>query len=289
MDIIDQVAPDILVLTDFDYDMDVLALTAFASASSPPFAYTFALQPNAGLLTGLDLDRNGRLGDARDAQGYGRFAGDGGMAILSRFPIATADVKDFSTLLWNDLPGASLPQEGGRPFMSPEVLAVQRLSSTGHWIVPVVLPDGPPVHLMVFSATPPVFDGPEDRNGLRNRDELRLWELVLAGQYGPEPTDFVVVGNANLDPQKGNGYSDAMADFLKNPRLRDPLPNLSTADWGENGPGDLRVSYVLPDKNWRVGDAGVFWPMKGDPSADLGAGGADVAGPHHLVWVDIGR
>lgn len=289
LDVITQIAPDILVLTDFDYDMDGLALAAFASAVSPPFPYTFALQPNTGLATGLDLDRNGRRGDARDAQGYGRFAGDGGMAILSRLPIAAAEVQDFSKLLWKDLPGATLPQDDDGPFMSSEVLAVQRLSSTGHWIVPVVLPDGGMMQLMVFSATPPVFDGPEDRNGLRNRDELRLWELVLAGEYGLAPSDFVIVGNANLDPQRGDGFSGAMAKFLTNPKLQDRLPNLNTANWDEDGPGDMRVSYVLPDRNWRVRDAGVFWPPENDPPADLGAGGADLAGPHHLVWVDIGR
>lgn len=289
IDVITQVSPDILVLTDFDYDMDGLALAAFASVFSPPFPYTFALQPNAGLATGLDLDRNGKRGDARDAQGYGRFAGDGGMAILSRFPIATDDVQDLSLILWKDLPGATLPRKDGVPFMSADVQAVQRLSSNGHWIVPIVLPDGSLMQLMAFSATPPVFDGPEDRNGLRNRDELRLWELVLADQLGSAPRDFVVIGNANLDPQRGDGYSDAMADFLANPMLQDPLPNLNTANWDEDGPGDLRVSYVLPDSNWRVADAGVYWPTGDDPSVDLGADLADPAGPHHLVWVDIGR
>ncbi len=278
--VIAHIAPDVLVLTDFDYDLDGVALNAFADTFGDLYPHRFALRPNTGLATGLDLDRNGRLGEPRDAIGYGRFAGDGGMAILSRF--ALSEATDLSGLLWRDLPGATLP-EG---FYPPEVLEVQRLSTSGHWIVPLDLPDGP-LSLMAFAATPPVFDGPEDRNGLRNRDELRLWQVVLDGGFGPAPDNFVIAGNANLDPVDGDGFSDAMADFLADPRLHDPLPGLDTADWPEEGgPGNLRVSYVLPSADWRVADAGVYWPAPG--TGLLGSDGL-AAGPHHLVWVDISR
>lgn len=276
--------PDVLLLTDFDYDLDGLALAAFADLFGGIFPYRFAARPNTGWPSGLDLDRNGRSGEPRDAQGYGRFSGDGGMAVLSRFPIG--DVRDLSGLLWRDLPGAVLPVAGGAPFLTDEVLAAQRLSTTGHWIVPIGGPDGP-LHLLAYSATPPVFDGPEDRNGLRNRDELRLWEHVLDGGYGPPPAGFVVAGNANLDPVRGGGDSAAMAAFLARPDVQDPLPGQDTADWPEvDGPGNLRVSYVLPSIEWRVVDAGVIWPAPDDPL--LGGDGL-AAGPHHLVWVDIAR
>ena len=277
-------APDVLVLTEFDYDLDGVALAGFADLFGAQYPYRFAARPNTGLATGLDLDRNGRVGEARDAQGYGRFAGDGGMAVLSRFPIG--DVTDLSGLLWRDLPGAVLPVADGVPFLTDDVLAVQRLSTTGHWIVPIALPDGP-LAVMAFSATPPVFDGPEDRNGLRNRDELRLWEVVLDGGFGPPPDHFVIAGNANLDPVDGDGDSAAMAAFLARPDVQDPLPGQDTADWPEvDGPGNLRVSYVLPSVDWRVVAAGVDWPAPGDP---LFGGDGAVAGPHHLVWVDIAR
>ncbi len=278
-------APDVLLLTDFDYDLDGHALAAFAARFGDSYPYRFAARPNTGLATGLDMDRNGRLGEARDAQGYGRFAGDGGMAVLSRYPIG--DVTDLSDTLWQDLPGATLPTQGDAPFLPPEVRAVQRLSTTGHWIVPIIPPDVEPFALMGFSATPPVFDGPEDRNGLRNRDELRMWQLVLDGGFGPVPESFVIAGNANLDPVDGAGFSEAMVAFLADPRLQDPLPGIDTADWPEeDGPGNLRVSYVLPSADWRVGDADVYWP-----APDTGLLGSDglAAGPHHLVWVDISR
>lgn len=289
VNVIAHLRPDVVVLTDFDYDLDGRALVAFAALFDGDYPYQFAARPNVGIATGLDLDRNGRTGEARDAQGYGRFAGDGGMAVLSRFPIDAVGVTDLSTMLWRDLPGAVLPQIDGAPFLPDEVLAIQRLSTSGHWVVPIQPPGGGPFHLMSFAATPPVFDGPEDRNGLRNRDELRMWEVVMAGGFGPVPDSFVIAGNANLDPLDGAGLREAMADFLTNPVLQDPLPGLPTADWADDGPGNLRVSYVLPSVDWQVSGAGVFWPAPDDPDAALLGDDGLAAGVHHLVWVDISR
>lgn len=301
------VAPDVLVLTGFDYDSRGAALQALADAlgaAGVDYPHRFALVPNAGMATGLDLNGNGRMGEARDAQGYGRFAGQGGLAILSRWPVDAGGVRDFSALLWRDLPGATLPQVDGRPFPSEEAQAAQRLSSTGHWVVPVLAPGGP-MELLVFSATPPVFDGTEDMNGLRARDELRLWTVLLDGGLGPPPgPHFVIAGNANLDPFDGDGDHAAMADFLADPRLVDPHPQSTggaatanaghggppgedTAQW--DGPGNLRVSYVLPSANWTVVDAGVFWPAPGEAQADLLGEDGIAAGPHRIVWADIRR
>ncbi len=279
--IIAQADPDVLVLTDFDYDLDGVALAAFAALFDPAYPHLFALRPNTGMPTELDIDQNGRLGEPRDAQGYGLFNGNGGMAILSRLPIAASGVTDLSALLWRDVADADLPMLDGAPFFTPAVLDVQRLSTTGHWIVPVVPPDAPPFAVMTFSASPPAFDGPERRNVLRNRDELRLWEQVLAGDFGPLPDDFLIAGNANLDPLGGDGDRAAMAAFLAHPQLQDPLPGQPTADWRDLGIGMLRVSYVLPSRGWQVVDAGVVWPASGDDRPDIGA--------HHLVWVDLRR
>jgi hypothetical protein len=302
-------APDILVLTQFDHDAGLAALTAFAAAlaaGGTDLPHLYAALPNSGMATDVDLDGDGAAGEPRDAQGYGRFAGAGGLAILSRWPIDTAAIRDLSATLWRDVPGAVLPLAGDAPFPSAAAQDIQRLSSTAHWIVPVLAPGGP-VDLMVWSATPPVFDGPEDRNGLRNRDELRLWTAVLDGAMGPVPgAHFVVAGNANLDPADGDGLREAMAAFLADPRLIDPRPAgaggsaaadpaqagdpaLDTADWSDTGPGNLRVSYVLPSAAWQVADAGVLWPAPDDPAAPLTPDDLAAAGPHHLVWVDLRR
>lgn len=305
--IITETRPDVLLLTEFDYDLGNAALTALADslrAQGIDYPYVFALRPNSGLFTGLDLDGNGLSGEARDAMGYGRFAGDGGLALLSRFPIDTASVRDFSDLLWRDLPGARLPMVDGQPFPTAEVQALQRLSSTGHWAVPIQPPSGPPLTLMVWAATPPVFDGPEDRNGLRNRDELRLWQLLMDGDLGPQPAHFVLVGNANLDPADGSGLHDAMVGLLADLRLQDPKPAsagglaaadvgqsgdpaLDTTDWPDDKPGNLRVSYVLPAASLHVTGAGVFWPAADSPEATLLGRDGLAAGPHRLVWVDL--
>ena len=307
--VIVRAAPDILVLTDHDYDLTGAAATALGdllAGAGQTYPYFFALAPNSGMATGLDLDRNGRLGEARDAMGYGKFAGDGGLLILSKLPLDMANARDFSTLLWRDLPGAILPQIDGRAFPSTEVQAILRLSSVAHWAIPVLPPDGAPFTLMVSSSSPPVFDGPEDMNGLRNRDELRLWSLYLDGTFGPPPVSFVFAGNTNLDPVDGDGLRDTMAAFLADPRLQDPMPTsvggtaasdadqrgdpaLDTADWPDGKPGNLRVSYVLPSIDWQVTGAGVFWPAPGDPDAALLGSDGLAAGPHRLTWVDVTR
>ncbi len=308
-DVVAHVAPDVLVLTDFDYDHDGVALAAFAdmlAARGLPFDHRLALRPNSGMATGLDMDGNGRLGEARDAQGYGRFAGDGGMAVLSRLPIDREGVQDFSALLWRDLPGAVLPVRDGAPFPSAEAQAVQRLSSAGHWVVPVITDKGP-VALLVWSATPPVFDGPEDMNGLRNRDEVRFWQLFLDGTFGPPPRDFVLMGNSNLDPADGDGLHAAMVDLLADARVQDPHPQSEggllappdvgqsgpaaedTTDWPDGAPGNLRVTYVLPAATLGIVGAGVFWPAPDDPAAALLGEDGLAAGPHRLVWVEIVR
>ncbi|WP_138466481.1 endonuclease/exonuclease/phosphatase family protein [Poseidonocella sp. HB161398] len=269
--------PDILLLTRFDYDHGLMALSAFNDRlGAVRFPHLFALRPNTGRATGLDLDRDGRRGEPEDAQSFGRFSGQNGMAILSRHPVETEAVRDFSAFLWRDLPGARLPEAGGAPFWDDGVLAVLRLSTTGHWDVPVRI-GGRVLHLLAFHASPPVFDGPEDRNGLRAAEELRFWQLHLDGAFGPPPgPDVVLLGTANIDPEKGDGRQQAMRALLADPRLQDPRPRdaegAETADWPE-GPGRLRVDYLLPGAGLQVLGAGL---LPGGP-----------ASRHKLVWTDL--
>lgn len=290
-----QTQPDILVLQGVDYDLDLLALSALrdriSDGGGPRYDHLFARAPNAGLATGLDMDGDGRRGGPRDAQGYGAFAGQGGMALLSRYPVEAADARDFTAFLWRDLPGALLPRRDGAPFPSEAAQAVQRLSSRAHWVVPVLLPSGP-LQVMIFHATPPVFDGPEDLNGRRNHDELRFWQLYLDGAFGPPPGGrFVLMGVANLDPEIGEGRPEALRALLADPRLQDPRPTglgdkaarLETVEWPPPGPGARRVSYILPAADLRVADAGVHWPPEGTPEGDMAA----TASRHRLVWVDL--
>jgi len=309
--IVAEVSPDILLLGKVDYDYGLAGAGALAdlfAQATDPYPYLFALPPNTGMATGLDMDGDGRLGGPRDAQGYGWFAGQGGMVLMSRLPIDLDNVRDFSDLKWAETPGALLPEVDGKPFPSAEALAAQRLSHTGHWVVPVVLPGGGRLNLLAFTAGTPVFDGPEDRNGKRNHDEVMLWVRYMDGLFGPVPKDPVVVlGDANLDPHDGDGLRAAIHALLGHPRLQDPEPRsaggaeaagqggvnarhagdpaLDTADWDDDGAGNLRVSYVLPDAALDVVASGVFWPDSDDPLRPLVA--AEGVPRHRLVWVDI--
>lgn len=295
--VVAEVAPDILILQGVDYDHDLLALKALRDAiaqAGPDYGHVFALRPNTGKATGLDLDGDGRRGEPEDAQGHGWFAGEGGMAILSRYPVEVGGVQDFSAMLWDDLPGA-IPPEG----MPEEVRAVQRLSDVGHWVVPVRL-NGGLLHLLTFHATPPVFDGPEDRNGRRNHDEIIFWRHYLDGAFGKAPRErFVLAGDANLDPLDGEGRKAAIRTLLNDSRLQDPAPRragqaaeddghkgdpaVDTVAWPRPEPGHMRVSYILPSADLDVADAGVFWPGPGDTRA----GAAARASRHRMVWVDV--
>lgn len=271
---------DVLLLTGIDHDTRLVALDALARRLGYP--HRFALPPNAGMPTGFDLDRDGRKGGPRDAMGYGRFQGQGGIALLSRLPVLASE--DYTAFLWADLPGALLP-----PDMDMAERAMQRLSSSNHWRVELGLPSGGRLGLLAFAATPPVFDGPEDRNGRRNHDEAAFWLRLLDGALpfaAPAPP-FVLLGDANLDPEDGDGRAGALRALLADPRLQDPRPRrapthddprhsgdpaLDTALYPK-GPGGLRVDYVLPSAGLAVTGAGL---------------GAPVAGSRHLpVWVDL--
>ncbi|MFT6450705.1 MAG: hypothetical protein ACJA06_000185 [Halocynthiibacter sp.] len=312
--VISHISPDVILLLDFDFDYDLVALKAFGARLGYPHA--FARMPNSGLETGLDMDGDGRLGGPRDAQSFGYFTGQGGMAVLSRLPILADEARDFSQMLWRDIPQAQLPVKAdGAPFYSDEALALLRLSSVGHWDVPFALPDGTIAHLLAYHAGTPVFDGPEDRNGLRNADEQRLWRLYLDGALpGIEAPNgpLILAGSANLDPEDGAGKREAIKALLAHPRLVDPMPKsegarlagdsgvnadhrgdpaLDTADWKDEGnsPGNLRVDYLLPSTEWEVIDAGVLWPAPDDPEAEILGSGKGRASRHALTWVDLRR
>lgn len=270
--LIAEAAPDVILLGGVDYDYDGAALSALAAEiakAGHPLPHQFALRPNAGLQTGADFDGDGRRGEPEDAQGYGWFSGSRGLAILSRHPIARDAVQDFSGLLWRDQPGAEISD-------LPDWQS-QRLSSVAHWTVPVVLPEGGRVTLLAFGAGPPVFDGPEDRNGRRNAAELLFWRHYLDGAFGPAASaPFVLLGTGNLDPLRGEGRRAAITALLDDPRLVDPWPeHPATARFGSPGPGDLRVDYILPSADWQVAARGMLWPER--------------AGRHALLWVDLQR
>lgn len=116
-------------------------------------------------------------------------------------------------------------------FYSEEEQAILRLSSKSHWDVPILV-DGEVVHALVSHPTPPVFDGPEDRNGKRNYDEIRFWSDYVSAGKGDYIYDdqgrtgaiaagsrFVIMGDQNVDPNDGDSYDNAILQLLQNPNL----------------------------------------------------------------------
>lgn len=283
---------DVLLVTGIDYDLRGETLTALAerlAVLGKSYPYRLALRPNTGVATGLDLDGNGRLGEPRDAMAYGRFAGEGGMAVLSRVEIDTEAIRDFTGFLWSDVP------QNLRP---PDTPAAQVLSTSGHYEVPLRLGNGQTLRILAYYATPPVFDGPEDRNGRRNHDETAFWLRLLEGNLPMPPPEapFILLGQPNLDPQDGEGLSDAIRDLLANPALQDPKPRGSNPrqDAGQKGDpaldtalyaglGGLRVEQILPSGGLKVTASGVMWP----PDTDLFAAVLTTASRHRPLWVDL--
>ncbi|TWT66780.1 Endonuclease/Exonuclease/phosphatase family protein [Posidoniimonas polymericola] len=330
-EVIQRVRPDVILLNEVDYTADGGVVNAFRDLylSEPQngqqpidYPHVFFAPVNTGEPTEFDLDRDGRTGGPADCFGYGRYPGQYGMAVLSRLPIDRQNCRTFQNLLWRDLQGAKLPVDPttGKPFYTDEEMAQLRLSSKSHWDVPVTLPGGKSLHLICSHPTPPSFDGPEDRNGCRNYDEIRLiadyaraeppaYLVDDAGRRGGMPggASFVVLGDLNADPHDAGAEElYAIGQLLEHPRINADHPptsegavasskaiaNLNSEQQGPaeqdtaNFSGDhftnLRVDYVLPSRDLKVVDTGVFWPLPGEPGA-----AAVKATDHRLVWMDM--
>ena len=331
-EIIQRVRPDILLLQEFDYDAAGASLAALqanylgrAQHGQAPlrYAYTFFTESNTGVPSGFDLDKNGRIAGGADALGFGDFPGQYAMVLLSRFPIDTRQVRTFRRFLWRDMPGALLPlTEAGAPWYSPEELAVLPLSSKSHWDVPVKIGKHT-LHLLISHPTPPAFDGPEDRNGRRNHDEIRFWSDYLTmgsdvyirddnGKHGGLPNGlFLVMGDLNSDPVDGGSLHDAIEGLSRHPRAGSAFiprsegaveaasvqgganaaqrgdSRVDTADFNDASAGNLRVDYLLPERSMSVCGGGVFWPRQDQDGAQLVWGQPPPSSDHRLVWLDL--
>ena len=336
-EIIRRVQPDILLLQEFDYDARGEALRLFqtnylvaeADGLKPAwFPYSFVAPSNTGVPSGFDLDHDGRIGGGGDALGFGEFPGQYGMVVLSRFRIDTTAARTFRKFLWRDMPGALLPDDPATPapndWYTPEMLAVLPLSSKSHWDLPVIVDPKFTLHLLASHPTPPAFDGPEDRNGRRNHDEVRFWSDYLAPKKSHYLRDdaghaggfagkaFVIMGDQNSDPVDGGSIHDAIDALIRDARIDGSFvprsagaveasavqdganasqkgdPQFDTADFNDRVAGNLRVDYLLPSKGMRVCGGGVFWPRQSDPTAKLVWGDKPPpSSDHRLVWIDV--
>lgn len=335
--IIQRINPDVLLICEIDHDYSAFDGSnaflaenlrrfndAYLNQGDTPVFYTYfyAAPCNTGILSPFDFDNNGRVATKADEMtrdhggdtwGYGEYPGQYSMGILSRYPIDETNARTFQRFLWKDLPGNHLPTE----WYSPEEQAAFRLSSKSHWDIPVIISEAngnkKRLHLFASHPTPPVFDGPEDRNGLRNFDEVRFWAEYIenepalyddqgrrGGFSGKEP--FVILGDLNASVKSDPIYTGdvAIQTLLANPNIVDHTEftrangglmgreagapefwERATADFGKGA----RVDYVLTSKNLAVKSGGVFWP-----SAEEDAKGNQLAldaSDHRLVWLDV--
>lgn len=285
-DVITQNDPDILLINEFDYAPGAVELFR-SKYLGDAYPHSFTAPVNTGVDSGLDLDSDGGFGGPNDEFGFGQFPGQYGMVLLSKYPIQLESLRTFQNFLWKDMPNSLLP----RNYYGANSDSL-RLSSKSHWDVPVDV-DGTIIHLLASHPTPPSFDGPEDRNGTRNQDEIRLTADYIDGaDYIHDDNgvrggldsgaSFVVLGDQNSDPVDGDSIPGSIRQLLDNPRLQDPAPisearyGTDTADFADPNPGDLRVDYVLPSNDLTVTDSQVYWPSATNHPSD-----------HRMVWVDL--
>jgi len=218
------------------------------------------------------------------------------------------------------MPNANWPVDPttNESYYSREAKDIFRLSSKNHIDIPIQAPGGN-IHAIIAHPTPPVFDGDEDRNGLRNYDEIRLIADYISGPEssayiyddnghvgGLGPESYVIMGDMNADPIDGDSYRNAITQITDHSRTRvkagqeihipqstgskenaEKTPNRNnkgpkgtdTSVWG------LRIDYVLPSNDLKPTGGGVFWPSVDSPDYYLVKD--DASSDHFLVWLDI--
>ena len=316
--------PDVLVLMELDYDESGQSLKDFndkllnknLTGFDPiNYEYQYQIESNTGVDSGQDYDGDGDIEIPGDAFGFGKFPGQYASAILSKYPIDFDNISSFKNFLWKDMPGALLPQNpDGSSYYSEEALNVFRLSSKNHVDIPLILPSNKILHALISHPTPPVFDGPEDKNGRRNYDEIRLISDYISNENylvddsgntgGLDSGDsFVVFGDLNADPNDGDSYKNAINQLLNNERIHQDvaygslIPSSAGGKEYDQKSGDsgdpafdtsffgLRLDYVLPSSDLTPIDSGVYWPDSSSEGHKIIK--EEKASDHLMVWLDI--
>lgn len=316
--------PDILALMEFNYDPDGTGLDLFRANyleisqngnDTIHYPYAYAVPSNTGILSGYDLNQDGQITLPEDGYGFGRKPGQYAFAFLSKYPIKTSLIRSFQKFLWKEMPAPRFPiSENGSSFYPLEIKEHFRLSSKNHIDIPIQLPNNKIIHVILAHPTPPVFDGPEDRNGTRNFDEIRLLADYISnapylrddqnGKGGlEEGKHFIIMGDLNADPKDGDSIEHAILQLLNHNLVNNEVCNgnfIPKSNGGQehnqrpNHIGDpaydtsffgLRTDYVIPSNNLDVVNTGVFWPASYESHHELIKDRA--ASDHLMVWVDI--
>ena len=337
-EIIQRSNPDILLLNEIDGNDSGAAVEAFKTGylevaqadgvEAVTYDHVYYSECNTGLVvTEIEADFNNDdvLGGPDDRYGFGNYNGQYCMAIFSKYEIDTAQTRTFQKFLWKDMPEAQQPVLEGNNWYSAEEWNIFRLSSKTHIDLPVNV-NGTTVHVLASHPTPPVFDGKEDRNGLRNFDEIRLWadyidpaSTYLYDDMGnadvtlAENTRFVIMGDENASAVEGDA-AEVNGVTAINQLLDSPLVNPNMAEDSDvfqvptsaagaanrtssvyasthTAGWAMRADYVLPSAyGLKVAQSGVFWPQASDDLHYLvtAIGEGDVeSSDHRMVWMDL--
>lgn len=278
-----KVRPDVLSINEIEAHPEAPRLLHdnFLQRGDIPLHYPYHyLGPtNSGVSTDLP--------QPFDLKGFGLFEGQYGIALFSRFPIIREGVRSFEGFSWRDLP-KGLSYLGDRAV---NVYGSFPLFSTNLLDVPLRI-GGQVVHAILLHASIPVRG---HLNRERNGDQLNFLNEYISGRAlpGVEPfrvgKPFVVMGDLNADPEKGDGIREAIRRLLENPALNRLVPSRPTFLEGggveapalDAGGFSLRLDYILPSRDFVVHEHGVFRPEEAGWWKQV-----RLASDHFIVYAD---
>jgi hypothetical protein len=324
-EIIQRTNPDIILLNEFDrvdnttdnihYFINNYLKKSQNNQPAVNFPYLYQGAVNTGVKINEDLNNDNKTNQLPgDAHGFGYFEGHFAMVLLSKYPLDNDNIRTFQHFKWQDMPNALKPinPETNTSWYSDNAWKTLRLSSKSHWDIPVIVEDKI-IHVLASHPTPPVFDGPEDRNGKRNHDEIRFWVDYINGDKGNYIYDdsgkkgglaankrFVILGDQNASITDGDAVSSdnthGIYALVHSEKIQDPMPasiggkshtpdnshaKHHTAFWR------MRADYVMPSSyGLTLINSGVFWPEKQQESYRL-IKDRQASSDHRLVWVDV--
>ena len=312
------------------------------------FQYFANYATNTGKLSGYDLNNDGVTATendegsftyADDSWGFGEYHGKYAFALLSMYEIDHDNTRTFQNFKWKDMPGETNPKIVGCDdsverceWYSDDAWNNFPLSSKNHVDAPILIPqeDGTTetIHLLMSHPTPPIFNNAAMHNRIHNRAEIDFWVDYINGEnyiyddtntFGGLKTDakFVVMGDLNADPEKGDGDLTAINDLMKHTKVNHlatfgPLAPASyggpeclalgecrAENWDTPYPDQvtstsgLRLDHVVPSENLTISDSGVYWPatfengrlLMNDERVGNYGNGKDISSDHRMVWI----
>ncbi|BBT81804.1 succinyl-CoA synthetase subunit alpha [Aeromonas veronii] len=337
-EIIQRTRPDVFLLNEFDNDgkgestADLKAFNdnylahaqhAEVTAISYPVMQNFAT--NTGLMSGYDLNLDGNINNGPDdAWGFGNYHGQYALAVMSKYPIDTKQIRTFQHFKWKDMPGEKNPiiddcnnpkvkipasRQCGDAWYSDAAWQQYPLSSKNHADVPVLIKTEKGeevIHFLISHPTPPIFANAARHTVKHNRAEIAFWNDYVKGlSYMTDDNGtkgglkqnakFVIAGDLNADPLTGDGDLSAIQDLLNNPLMNQTITNGTLIPVSEGGPecvskgADCKRNLNRPNPE-RITNSSVLQLDHVIPSANLNAVKSGVFWPasfeagYHLVY-----